>query len=145
MTVNERPHKKLEVWKKGIKLVKDIYSLTCNFPNEEKFGLISQLRRAAVSVPTNIAEGAARNTKKEFINFLYISSGSLSEIDTLLVISTELNFLSIKDLEEINKKILKIDIMLKGLISTLKKQLKIKLLLCFLTFSLSHFLTFSLF
>jgi len=90
---NRKPHKNLEVWKLSVDFVKDIYTLTTNFPDEEKFGIISQLRRAVVSIPTNIAEGAARSTKKEFRNFLYIASGSLSEIDTLLTISKELGFI----------------------------------------------------
>jgi four helix bundle protein len=86
-------HKDLDVWKLGIQLVKDVYATTSKFPKEEAFGLTSQLRRAAVSVPANIAEGAARNGKKEFIQFLYISLGSLSEIETLLIIAEDLNFL----------------------------------------------------
>jgi len=93
---NQKPHKNLEVWKLSVDFVKDIYTLTTNFPDEEKFGIISQLRRAVVSIPTNIAEGAARSTKKEFRNFLYIASGSLSEIDTLLTISKELGFIKKK-------------------------------------------------
>jgi four helix bundle protein len=86
-------HKDLDVWKLGIQLVKDIYATTAKFPQEEMYGLTSQLRRAAVSVPSNIAEGAARNGKKEFIQFLYISLGSLSEIETLLIIAEDLNYL----------------------------------------------------
>jgi len=90
-----KPHKTLEAWKQSFELVKDVYRVTSSFPSEEKFGLISQLRRAAVSIPTNIAEGAARRSKKEFIQFLYIAEGSLSEIDTLLELSVALNFLSV--------------------------------------------------
>lgn len=89
-----KPHKTLECWKQSFELVKDVYRITNSFPVEEKFGLMSQLRRASVSVPTNIAEGAARRSKKEFIQFLYISEGSLSEIDTLLELSVALNFLT---------------------------------------------------
>ena len=89
-----RPHKNLIVWKDSIEFVQFIYKLTNKFPDTEKFGLISQLNRASVSVPTNISEGAARNTKKEFIQFLFISSGSLSEVDTLLTISSKLNFIN---------------------------------------------------
>jgi four helix bundle protein len=85
-------HKDLDVWKLGIQLVKDIYATTAKFPQKEMYGLTSQLRRAAVSVPSNIAEGAARNGKKEFIQFLYISLGSLSEIETLLIIAEDLNY-----------------------------------------------------
>jgi len=124
---NRKPHKNLEVWKLSVDFVKDIYTLTTNFPDEEKFGIISQLRRAVVSIPTNIAEGAARSTKKELRNFLYIASGSLSEIDTLLTISKELGFIKESQLDALNEKLVKIDIMLDGLIKKLKKDMaKIK-------------------
>ena len=121
MKRNRKPHKNLEVWKLSVDFVKDIYTLTTNFPDEEKFGIISQLRRAVVSIPTNIAEGAARSTKKELRNFLYIASGSLSEIDTLLTISKELGFIKESQLDALNEKLVKIDIMLDGLIKKLKK------------------------
>ena len=121
MKRNRKPHKNLEVWKLSVDFVKDIYTLTTNFPDEEKFGIISQLRRAVVSIPTNIAEGAARSTKKELRNFLYIASGSLSEIDTLLTISKELGFIKESQLDALNEKLVKIDIMLDGLIKKIKK------------------------
>lgn len=73
-----KTHKDLEVWKNSIKLVADMYDVTENFPKEELFGLTAQIRRAAVSVPSNISEGAARNQKKEFIRFLQIAMGSLA-------------------------------------------------------------------
>ena len=85
-------HKELDIWKLSINLVEEIYKLTKNFPKEEKFGLTNQLRRAAVSVPSNIAEGAARKSDKENIQFLYISLGSLSEIETQLIIANRLEF-----------------------------------------------------
>lgn len=72
-------HKDLEVWKKSMDLVEDVYALSKFFPNDEKFGLTNQIRRASVSVPSNISEGAARKSDKEFIQFLYIALGSLSE------------------------------------------------------------------
>ena len=77
-----RNHKDLEVWKKSMDLVSNIYKITESFPNKELYGLTNQIRRAAVSIPSNIAEGAARNSKKEFIQFLYIALGSLSELET---------------------------------------------------------------
>ena len=80
-------HKDLNVWQNGIELVSKVYSFTEILPKSEEFGLKSQLRRAAVSVPTNIAEGAARNHQKEFIQFCYISLGSVVEIETLLLIT----------------------------------------------------------
>jgi four helix bundle protein len=86
-------HKDLDVWKESLEFVVDIYNLTATFPTDEKFGLISQLRRAAVSVPTNIAEGAARGSTKEYIRFCRISLGSLSEIETLLEVSQKLDFI----------------------------------------------------
>ncbi|MGN6213698.1 four helix bundle protein [Parafilimonas sp.] len=117
-----KPHKNLEAWKQSFNLVKEVYRITNSFPLEEKFGLVSQLRRAAVSVPTNIAEGAARRSKKEFIQFLYIAEGSLSEIDTLLELSIALNFIIIdlstslfNTLENISKLII-------GLIKKLNSQ-----------------------
>jgi four helix bundle protein len=88
-----RPHYNLHAWKKAIVLVKDVYNVTKSFPNEEIYGLVSQMRRAAVSVPSNIAEGAARSSKKEFIRFLTISRGSLSELETQLFISVELGYM----------------------------------------------------
>ncbi len=75
-------HKDLKVWQKGIELVKVIYDVTISFPNAEQFGLISQIRRCAVSIPSNIAEGYGRNSNKELIHFLNITLGSASELET---------------------------------------------------------------
>lgn len=88
-----KPHKKLDAWNLGIALVRDVYSLTGAFPKEELYGVISQMRRCALSVPLNVAEGAARSTPKEFIRFLDIAIGSLAELDTLLVIAFELSYI----------------------------------------------------
>ena len=88
-----RTHKDLDVWKESILLVKDIYEISSNFPKEEIYGLTLQIRRSATSIPSNIAEGAARNTKKEFLQFLYIALGSLSELETQLIIAKELDYL----------------------------------------------------
>ena len=85
-------HEDLDVWKLSMDLVVDVYKMTAKFPSEEKFGLVNQLRRAAVSVPSNIAEGAARKSDKEYIQFLYIALGSLAEIETQLIISKRLGF-----------------------------------------------------
>ena len=89
-----KSYRELLVWQKGMKLAKEIYQLTAKFPPEEKFGLISQMRRAAVSVPSNIAEGQARNTTGEFVQFISYAEGSLAELDTQLTLAVELNFLS---------------------------------------------------
>ena len=83
-------HKDLDVWKLGIELVQEVYEVTKVFPKEEMYGLTSQIRRAAVSIPSNIAEGYARESIKELIRFLYISLGSLSELETQLIISIKL-------------------------------------------------------
>ncbi|HEV8618250.1 MAG TPA: four helix bundle protein, partial [Candidatus Udaeobacter sp.] len=88
-----RPHEKLDVWKKSIDFVVKVYKATEAFPKDEKFGLTSQLRRPAVSIPANIAEGAARRSAKEFAHFLSNSQGSASEVETELLISRKLSFL----------------------------------------------------
>lgn len=87
-----KDHKELDVWKKSMDLVAEIYDITKEFPRDEVYGLTSQLRRSAVSIPSNIAEGAARNTKKEFMQFLYIALGSAAEAETQLLIAHRLNF-----------------------------------------------------
>ena len=85
-------YKDLAVWQKGIALAKAIYKLTAKFPAEEKFGLVSQMRRAAVSIPSNIAEGQARHTTGEFIQFISHAEGSTAELETQLILSVELGF-----------------------------------------------------
>src|SRR2546423_7549561 len=87
-------YKDLVVWQKGIALAKAIYKLTSTFPAEDKFGLVAQMRRAAVSIPSNIAEGQARRTTGEFIQFLSHAEGSVAEFDTQLILSIELKFCS---------------------------------------------------
>ena len=111
-------HKDMEVWKEGIKLVKNIYVITKNFPKEELYGLTNQLRRASVSIPSNIAEGAARQSDKEMIQFLYVALGSLSEVETQSIIAIELEYISNND--EINGNITKIRKLIVGLIKYLK-------------------------
>jgi four helix bundle protein len=89
-----RTHKDLEVWTIGIELVEKIYKSSKTFPREEIYGLAAQMRRAATSVPSNIAEGAARNSRKEFIQFLYISLGSLAELETQITIAHKLGYMT---------------------------------------------------
>ena len=116
-------HKELDCWKEAINFVDKIYQITKEFPSDEKFGIISQLRRASVSIPSNIAEGAARNSDKEFIQFLYISLGSLSETETLLIIALKQEYLNAMKFEELNKQIEINRSLLLGLIRYLRKKL----------------------
>ncbi len=85
-------YRDLIVWQKSIVLVKQVYQLTQNFPDDEKFGLVSQMRRAAVSIPSNIAEGQARRTTGDYVRFVSIAEGSLAELDTQLIVAIELSF-----------------------------------------------------
>jgi len=89
-----RDYKDLLVWQKAMALAKEVYQWTRNFPSEEKFGLVSQMRRAAVSIPSNIAEGQARKTTGEFVQFISHASGSLAELDTQLRLAAERSFLA---------------------------------------------------
>ena len=101
-------YKDLIVWQKGIEPAKRIYGLTRMFPREEKFGLTSQMRRAAASIPSNIAEGQARRTTPEFIQFIGRAEGSAAELDTQIILAVELNFCPKKDalpLYELNDEI----------------------------------------
>ncbi|MFD1294271.1 four helix bundle protein [Lutibacter holmesii] len=93
-------HKELDVWKKSMDLVEQVYTISYLFPDTEKFGLTSQIRRAAVSVPSNIAEGAGRKGDKEFIQFLHIALGSLSELDTQYLIAVRLGFIEKNEIFE---------------------------------------------
>ena len=113
-------HKELEVWKESINLVKEVYKLTENFPKNELYGLTNQLRRSAVSVPSNIAEGCARNSDKELVQYLYVSLGSLAELETQLIIAKELQYLI--DTNFIMEKIKFVRKMLIGLINYLKNK-----------------------
>lgn len=115
-----KTHKDLDAWQKSIDFVELIYKITRDFPDEEKFGLTGQLRRAVISIPSNIAEGSARNSNKEFIRFLYISLGSLSEVDTQMIIAERLDFTKDFDFE----KIAEIRRLIYGLIRFLNKRNK---------------------
>jgi len=89
-----KTYRELEVWKKGITLVKDTYQLTQRFPKQETYGLVAQMRRAAVSIPSNIAEGFRKFHNKEYKQFLYLSSGSCAELETQITISKELKYIT---------------------------------------------------
>ena len=92
MNQSTQSYKDLIVWQKAIELAKAVYKLTTSFPAEEKFGLVSQMRRAAVSIPSNIAEGQARRTTPEFIQFFTHAQGSTAELDTQIILAVELQF-----------------------------------------------------
>ena len=104
--------KELKIWQESMSLAKDIFALTRKFPTEEKYGLISQLNRAVVSVPSNIAEGAGRDSQKEFNQFLNISLGSCFEIETQLILANEFNYISKEELQTLTEKVTKIQKMI---------------------------------
>jgi len=120
MSEEIRNHKDLNVWKKSIDLVDIIYKVTKSFPKEELYCLTSQIRRSAISVPSNIAEGAARSSKKEFIQFLYIALGSLSELETQIIIANRQGYLN--NLDSLLENIQVIQKLLNGLIYSIKKK-----------------------
>ncbi|MFP8487463.1 four helix bundle protein [Gracilimonas sp. Q87] len=117
---NKSPHKNLDAWKVSMKLVEITYKLTSGFPSEEKFGLCSQMRRAAISVPSNIAEGAADRTKDQFINYLSNAVGSLSELDTQLELSFRLGYINENEYQNVFQQLDKT----KALVFGLKKSLQ---------------------
>lgn len=112
--------KKLKTWQKGIKLVVDIYKTSRNFPKEELYGLTSQMRRSAISIPSNIAEGAGRNSDKDFSRFLDISLGSSFELETQVIIAKELDFLTDVEFQDLTGKIQEEQKMITGLQRSLK-------------------------
>ena len=112
--------KELLVWKKSMEFVTEIYEITATFPSEEKFGLISQIRRTAVSIPSNIAEGNARRISADCIPFLKIARGSSAEVETQIIISKNLEFIGELRCEELTLKITEIMKMINGLINYLK-------------------------
>jgi len=114
-------HKDLDVWKKAVSFVSDIYKITERFPNFELFGLTNQIRGAAVSIPSNIAEGAARTSQKEFSQFLSIALGSSAEVETQLLIAMNLQFISTVEYKELTIKIDDIRKMLIGLKKSLNR------------------------
>jgi four helix bundle protein len=116
-----RNFKNLTVWEKSMELVKQIYLITSSFPDSEKFGLISQMRRCSVSIPSNIAEGTSRNSDLEFKRFLEISIGSAFELETQLLLSKSLSFVNEKEFDECLNLILEVQKMLNGFISKLRK------------------------
>ncbi|RZK59991.1 MAG: four helix bundle protein [Pedobacter sp.] len=111
--------RQLQIWQEGMKIAKSVYLVLNSFPSSEKFGLISQISRCSISVPSNIAEGSSRSSNKEFAHFLSISLGSLFELETQLQLSIDLNFLNQIGIEKLTLDI----IQLQKKISTFKKTL----------------------
>jgi len=112
-------HKDLDVWKRSMDLVTQVYAATSHFPRQELYGISAQIRRCAVSIPSNIAEGAARQSRREFIQFLHVASGSLAELETQLILAGRMGFLSersfLSNLDDVRK-------LLLGLLRSLKRK-----------------------
>lgn len=113
-----KTHKDLDAWKRAMDLVETIYQGTLSFPSDEIYGLTAQVKRAAVSIPSNIAEGAGRKGNKEFIQFLYIALGSLAEVETQMLLAKRLKY--IDDITDITKKIERLTKLIYGLIRYIK-------------------------
>jgi four helix bundle protein len=112
----EKPHKRLDAWKFAMELVAEIYRITEKSPSREKYSLTDQIRRAAISIPSNLAEGAARGTRNEFIHYLHIARGSLSELHTQLELAKRLAYLEEADWQILDAQTERIDKMLYGLL-----------------------------
>ena len=113
-------YKELEIWKKSRLFCSQIYEITSKFPSDEKFGLTNQLRRASVSIPSNIAEGSSRSSNKDFSRFLEIAIGSGYEVETQLLIASDLEFINASELEAIIKELNEIIKMISKFRTTLK-------------------------
>lgn len=116
----ENSYKNLTTWQRSIELVTEIYKLTELYPKAEIYGLTSQTRRSAVSIPANIAEGWSRRYTKEYIQFLHVARGSATELETHLIIATKLSFISVADSEKLQNEITEILKMLSATITSLK-------------------------
>lgn len=116
--MSEKPHKKLKLWDEIMKLIEDIYLITSKFPKEEVYGLSLQMRRAAISIASNVAEGCARKGDKEKIQFFMISRGSVSELDAQIEIALRLSFINQEEYINTNNKLQQVSRMLHGLIKS---------------------------
>jgi four helix bundle protein len=117
-----RPHQKLEAWIKALELVLEVYKGTEHFPREERYGLTGQIRRAAVSIPANIAEGAGRHSQKEFAHFLSNSQGSASELETELIIAHRLGYLTEAGFQKLTGQLERIGRLITGLTRHVRDQ-----------------------
>ena len=115
-------YKELKVWQKSYKLCLEIYRTTAKFPKEERYGLTSQIRRSAVSIPSNIAEGYGRKTTADYIRYLYIAYGSVCELEPQILLSMDLGYVDSAVIEKIKDEIQQIERMLKGLIKSLENK-----------------------
>ena len=116
-------YRDLDVWRRSMSLVKNIYAITASFPREEIYGLTSQIRRAAVSIPSNIAEGHAKRSTKEFHRFCNISLGSIAELETQLEIAESLNFANSSTIQPLLVELSELGKMLNALLNGLEKRL----------------------
>ena len=112
--------KKLNIWLNAMILAKEVYLVTSNYPKEEKYGLVSQINRCCVSVPSNIAEGSSRSSNKEFSHFIKIALGSLFELETQIILSHEFKIIRDQELSSLTDKIETLQKMLNGFLTTLK-------------------------
>lgn len=116
-------YKELLIWQKSMVLVKDIYNISAHFPQDEKYGLVSQMRRAAVSIPSNIAEGHNRDSLKEYLRFLSIAQGSLAELETQIALASMLKYIDVTTEDKLLKQADEIGKMMRGLQNRLNEKL----------------------
>ena len=114
-------YKDLIAWQKAMDMVAEVYHLTADYPKDERFGLVSQTRRAAVSVPSNIAEGYGRQTRREYVQFVHISRGSANEVETQLLVAVRLGFVAAEQARSAVDLILEVQRILKGLVTSLTR------------------------
>jgi len=120
-SMSEKPHRKLRLWQKSVEFVLEVYHATADFPKSEMFGLAGQMRRAAVSIPSNIAEGSARRSRREYQQSLYTARGSLSELDTQLEIAERLGYLKPEAGKTLKARLDELSRMLNGLLAYVAK------------------------
>jgi len=120
-----RSYKDLDAWRAGVRLVKSVYGISRSFPSDERFGLVSQVRRASVSVPSNIAEGWGRGSTQEYLRFLRMARASLFEVETQLIIAQELEFATSEQVNEVQQEASEAGRILTGLIKSIENRLRI--------------------
>ncbi len=118
--VDMKSHKDLDAWRLAVELATDVYHVTRTFPKEEQYGMSIQMRRSAVSIASNIAEGAARQSRKEFLQFIHIALGSVSELDTQLEIALRANLTGLESMQRLQATAMRINQMLRGLARSMR-------------------------